>query len=322
LEITARHWLIALLIAGLLHAALAYALVRATVPVRAHSEGVTLELGLGAEPGLAGVGGDDDALEAVPSTDAPVATTAPSAISAVEQARPNQTEVDPTAALRPAATAETLVMAKALPEPRPAPPSAITAKQATTAPKTRARQTAPSPTARIKSPPKQGTPSPANKPRSAPKVAAPSATRRASVNRTKTDRSAAQGRQADALGNGDAGRSDGGAGAGGRGSGQGGGGNKAAAQNYYGRIATWLARHKRYPNQARRLHQQGTVKVTFTVSSNGRVISKRITKSSGHALLDREVQNMLERASPLPRIPSSLNRSSITITLPVAFNLR
>jgi hypothetical protein len=31
---------------------------------------------------------------------------------------------------------------------------------------------------------------------------------------------------------------------------------------------------------------------------------------------------MLDRASPLPRIPTSLGRTSITITLPVAFNLR
>jgi protein TonB len=70
------------------------------------------------------------------------------------------------------------------------------------------------------------------------------------------------------------------------------------------------------------LRQEGTVKITFTIASNGRVVSKRISKSSGHALLDREVQDMLDRASPLPRIPSNLNRSSITITLPVAFNLR
>ena len=108
---------------------------------------------------------------------------------------------------------------------------------------------------------------------------------------------------------------DGSGGAGGR-------GGQASTSNYYGRLATWLARHKRYPVQARRLRQEGTVKVTFTITGSGRVVSKRIVQSSGYELLDEEVQTMLERASPLPRIPSSLGRSRLTITLPVAFRLR
>ncbi len=102
----------------------------------------------------------------------------------------------------------------------------------------------------------------------------------------------------------------------------GGSGGEIDASNYYGRLATWLARHKRYPTQAQRLRQEGTVKVTFTVDNNGRVISQRITESSGYELLDHEAQAMLERASPLPRIPASLGRSRITITLPVDFTLR
>lgn len=105
-------------------------------------------------------------------------------------------------------------------------------------------------------------------------------------------------------------------------SGSGGSDGQASTNNYYGRIATWLARHKRYPTQARRLRQEGTVKVTFTITRSGRVVSQRIVQSSGYELLDKEVQAMLERASPLPRIPSSLGRSNLTITLPVAFALR
>lgn len=136
----------------------------------------------------------------------------------------------------------------------------------------------------------------------------------------QTDRSG-RGESRDGAGAGDGdgngNRADGAAGTGGSGS-----GGEASASNYYGRLATWLARHKRYPIQARRLRQEGVVKVTFTIASNGRVVSKQITQSSGHDLLDQEVQAMLKRASPLPRIPSSLGRSSLTVTLPVAFNLR
>jgi protein TonB len=98
--------------------------------------------------------------------------------------------------------------------------------------------------------------------------------------------------------------------------------DKESTSNYYGRLATWLARHKRYPAQARRLRQEGTVKVSFTIARNGRLLSSRIIESSGYPLLDQEVEAMLKRASPLPRIPASLGRSSLTVTLPVAFALR
>jgi protein TonB len=64
------------------------------------------------------------------------------------------------------------------------------------------------------------------------------------------------------------------------------------------------------------------VRVTFTIDRNGRVLSKRIVASSGHAALDKEVEAMLRRASPMPKIPRELGRSTLTVTLPVVFTLR
>jgi protein TonB len=87
-------------------------------------------------------------------------------------------------------------------------------------------------------------------------------------------------------------------------------------------LARALQKFKRYPEQARRLRQEGRVKVRFTIDRRGRVISQQIVVSSGHALLDREVEAMLRRASPLPAIPASLSKSRLTLTLPIVFNLR
>jgi protein TonB len=70
------------------------------------------------------------------------------------------------------------------------------------------------------------------------------------------------------------------------------------------------------------MRQQGTVKVRFTIDQNGRVISHQIVTTSGHPLLDQEAAAMLNRASPMPKIPRSLGHSRLTITLPIAFNLR
>ena len=62
--------------------------------------------------------------------------------------------------------------------------------------------------------------------------------------------------------------------------------------------------------------------MTLTINRSGRVLSKRIVGSSGHKALDKEVEARLRRASPMPKIPSEIGRSTLTVTLPVVFNLR
>ena len=99
-------------------------------------------------------------------------------------------------------------------------------------------------------------------------------------------------------------------------------GSAKSKSRYYSKLARWLARYKRYPTAAKRKGQTGTVRVTFTIDRNGRVLSKRIVGSSGHRALDKEVEAMLRRASPMPGIPKELGRSKLMVTLPVVFNLR
>jgi protein TonB len=100
------------------------------------------------------------------------------------------------------------------------------------------------------------------------------------------------------------------------------GGNPAAQRNYFAQLAAWLNKHKRYPRRAQQRRQEGTVKVRFMIDRSGRVLSHRIIGSSGHALLDREVEAMLARASPLPPVPAEIGQTRLSITLPVAFSLR
>lgn len=87
-------------------------------------------------------------------------------------------------------------------------------------------------------------------------------------------------------------------------------------------IADWLNKHKQYPRCARQRRQEGTVKVRFVIDRNGCILSHQIIGSSGHRLLDKEVQAMLTRASPMLPIPPELQMSQLTISVPVAFSLR
>lgn len=98
-----------------------------------------------------------------------------------------------------------------------------------------------------------------------------------------------------------------------------GGTGKAA---YTRSLGAWLARHKRYPAEARSTGQQGTVRVTFSIDRNGRVVSRGVSAGSGHPVLDREALAMIDRASPMPRPPADLGGGRMTVTVPISFTLR
>lgn len=85
------------------------------------------------------------------------------------------------------------------------------------------------------------------------------------------------------------------------------------------RLLAHLERRKRYPSAARRSKQQGVALVRFRIDANGKVLSARLSRSSGFAALDQEAISMVRRASPVPAPPPGVNRN---ITVPVRFNLR
>lgn len=87
-------------------------------------------------------------------------------------------------------------------------------------------------------------------------------------------------------------------------------------------IATWrgsvmahLNRHKRYPGGG-----GGTSSVAFTVDGSGRVLSARLIRSSGSAVLDQEAVALARRASPVPAPPPNIGRGNILLTVPVRFS--
>ena len=78
----------------------------------------------------------------------------------------------------------------------------------------------------------------------------------------------------------------------------------------------------KYPSAARRAGQQGTVTLSFTVGSSGKVTSIRIAKSSGHALLDNAALAAIRRWRFKPARNALGEAVSYSYTLPVPFRLR
>lgn len=95
-----------------------------------------------------------------------------------------------------------------------------------------------------------------------------------------------------------------------------------AVQIWQQRLLAQIERHKRYPRAARRRRQEGVVYLYFVMDRQGRVLSARIRRSSGYALLDEETLALIRRASPLPAPPPGVGGKRIELVVPVEFFIR
>lgn len=97
---------------------------------------------------------------------------------------------------------------------------------------------------------------------------------------------------------------------------------KSLLANYQRVIHQRIKRAQRYPRQSRQDHEEGTVKIGFVISSSGSVRGVRVVKSSGFGTIDRAAVDAVKRAAPFPPLPSGIERSEISVTVPIRFTLK
>ena len=100
------------------------------------------------------------------------------------------------------------------------------------------------------------------------------------------------------------------------------GASAAALASYRQIVAAHLQRFKQYPPAAKAAGQQGTARVSFTLTRSGGVTSVSLGGSSGHAALDAETLAMVRRAQPFPAFPADVKQSAMPFSAPVAFYIR
>jgi periplasmic protein TonB len=87
-------------------------------------------------------------------------------------------------------------------------------------------------------------------------------------------------------------------------------------------VNTRLNQFKRYPAQARIRHQEGKVIVAFTLDTDGHVVSSKIVKSSGSAILDQETLDLISRAQPYPLPPDGAGGQAMFLQVPISYAFR
>ncbi len=96
----------------------------------------------------------------------------------------------------------------------------------------------------------------------------------------------------------------------------------SAIRTWESQLLTHLEGHKRYPSAAQKRRQEGVVYLRFIMDRSGKVLEWDIRRSGGYAMLDDEVNALIQRASPLPPPPDEMGGTTIEMVVPVEFFLR
>lgn len=96
----------------------------------------------------------------------------------------------------------------------------------------------------------------------------------------------------------------------------------AGPAEYRAALLRILRANHRYPPTAQARGNEGTVVARFAIARDGRVLSPRVERSSGHPVLDEEAEALLRRVSPLPPLPAAAPQERLELLVPIAFRLR
>ena len=94
-----------------------------------------------------------------------------------------------------------------------------------------------------------------------------------------------------------------------------------STKRYIAKLMRHLQRYKQYPAILKKNHIEGKPVIRFSINKSGHVTNVEVKKHAKSAELDQAAMDVFRRASPLPKIPSELERETLTMSLPIEYSL-
>lgn len=91
---------------------------------------------------------------------------------------------------------------------------------------------------------------------------------------------------------------------------------------YLAELQRAIARHQRFPDDARKRHKTGVTTLSFVVKGDGSIRQVRVAKSSGDANLDEAAVRAMARLNRFKPIPAVIGRQEWAMRVPIRFDLR
>jgi len=94
-----------------------------------------------------------------------------------------------------------------------------------------------------------------------------------------------------------------------------------STKRYIAKLMRHLQRYKQYPALLKKNHIEGKPVIRFSINKSGHLTNIEVKKHAKNAELDQAAMEVFRRASPLPKIPSALERETLTMSLPIEYSL-
>lgn len=96
---------------------------------------------------------------------------------------------------------------------------------------------------------------------------------------------------------------------------------KKIVESWQKEIITSIAKHRAYPADARARGIEGTVMVRFSIDRYGRLVTRAMTGTSGHGILDDAAIATLDRVPDFPTAPKILSGEMFEFAMPIKFSV-
>ena len=96
---------------------------------------------------------------------------------------------------------------------------------------------------------------------------------------------------------------------------------KAIKNSYLAKVRRTIEQRKKYPKAAKRLRQEGVVKVHFTIGKNGAIRDVRLAGKCSYSKLNKAAIKILKRIGAFAPIPKELNERYLSLVVPVRYKI-